>query len=153
MEKLHMEFKWTVSRGRDTYGYNICSLYVNGIKSASCNGGGYDMQGTSFGEFLAKRYQDRLIKLAESNRDKLSLWHETKKETISQPEKRAHELYGMSVYVKGDDNHISRVHLDGACGMSSMERIAKMIGLELESLPSRGRSRGGQYLLMDNEAS
>lgn len=62
MEKT-LEFKWGVSRGRDTYGYTICSLYVDGRKVASCNGGGYDMKGTSFGHYLERAYADRLLKL------------------------------------------------------------------------------------------
>jgi hypothetical protein len=33
-----LEFKWSVSKGRDTYGYDICSLYVDGKKVSSCYG-------------------------------------------------------------------------------------------------------------------
>jgi hypothetical protein len=58
-----LEFRWTVSRGRDTYGYNICSLYVNGDRASRCNGGGYDMKGTALGDYIAKAYADRLMKL------------------------------------------------------------------------------------------
>ena len=35
-----LTFKWTVSKGRETYGHNICTLFVDGKKIASCNGGG-----------------------------------------------------------------------------------------------------------------
>ena len=56
-------FKWGVSRGRATYGYSICSLYVNGKKVAMCNGGGYDMQGTVFGNWIASKFKDELLKL------------------------------------------------------------------------------------------
>ena len=38
-----LKFKYTTSRGRDSYGYNICSLWVDGEKKASTCGGGYDM--------------------------------------------------------------------------------------------------------------
>ena len=44
-----LTFKWTVSRGRDSYGYNIVTLRVDGDKVSSCNGGGYDMKGTCLG--------------------------------------------------------------------------------------------------------
>lgn len=47
-----LEYVWTVSKGRDTYGYNICSLYANGVKVGSCNGGGYDMQGVALANYL-----------------------------------------------------------------------------------------------------
>lgn len=54
--------RWTVSRGRDTYGYNICTLMIDGIKVASCDGGGYDMEGTVLGEWLEEAYADRLLR-------------------------------------------------------------------------------------------
>jgi len=31
-----IEIKWSVSKGRDTYGYNICSLWSWGKKLTSC---------------------------------------------------------------------------------------------------------------------
>lgn len=58
-----IEFRWTMSRGRDTYGYNICSLWVDGRRVSACNGGGYDMKGTALGNFIASRYADRLCAL------------------------------------------------------------------------------------------
>ena len=45
--------KWGISRGMDTYGYNICT--VRDAKSGAkgrCNGGGYDMAGSSLAECL-----------------------------------------------------------------------------------------------------
>ena len=56
-------FKWTVSRGRYTYGYNICTMYLhrrNGdkVKVSSCNGGGYDMfYGLNFYDPKRKQYR------------------------------------------------------------------------------------------------
>ncbi len=66
MKTKHLEIRWSVSRGRDTYGYNICSLWVDGVKVASCNGGGYDMVGTVLGSYIAKNYADRLKSLKAS---------------------------------------------------------------------------------------
>jgi hypothetical protein len=62
VDKQHfaLRFKWTVSRARETYGYNVCTLYVDGHKVARCNGGGYDMEGTVLGLWLAKRFADQL---------------------------------------------------------------------------------------------
>jgi len=65
MEREILKFKWTVSRARDTYGYNICSLYVNGKKVSGCNGGGYDMKGTALGAWVEMRFKDELLKLKE----------------------------------------------------------------------------------------
>lgn len=69
-----LEFKWTVSRGRETYGYNICSLYVDGCKVASCNGGGYDMRGTALGRYIARAYADRLNALTPDQMPAQSHW-------------------------------------------------------------------------------
>lgn len=69
-----LQFKWTVSRGRDTDGYNICSLYVEGKKVASCNGGGYDMEGTCLGSWVARRFAERLCKLKEKDMPAQSHW-------------------------------------------------------------------------------
>lgn len=69
-----LEFRWTVSRARDTYGYNICALWVDGRKAAACNGGGYDMKGTSLGMWIARAYADRLRALKPEQMDEQSHW-------------------------------------------------------------------------------
>lgn len=63
MKVYTLEFKWSVSRGQHTYGHNICSLYVNGKKVSACTGGGYDMQGTVFGDWIEKEFQNEIKKL------------------------------------------------------------------------------------------
>ena len=63
MKQAGLEFRWSISRGRDTYGYNICSLWVDGYKVAACNGGGYDMEGTVFAIWIESNFQKRLNKL------------------------------------------------------------------------------------------
>lgn len=47
-----IEFRWSISRGRDTDGYNICTCFVDGVKVGRCMGGGYDMQGTAMESWL-----------------------------------------------------------------------------------------------------
>lgn len=106
-DNYYLEFKWTVSRGRDTYGYNICSLYVDGKKVTSCNGGGYDMQGTCFGDWIENTYQEQLKTLDPK------------------------EYYGMRVY---DDSE--KIYCDGACGFSSMERILVGLGWDIKRIPT-----------------
>ena len=71
---ISLEFRWTVSRGRDTYGYNICTLYADGVKVARCNGGGYDMKGTCYGDFIAKYYPERLRELTPADMPENSHW-------------------------------------------------------------------------------
>lgn len=69
-----LEFRWTTSRARDTYGYNVCSLFVNGDRVSRCNGGGYDMKGTALGDFIAKYFADRLCELKPEDMPEHSHW-------------------------------------------------------------------------------
>lgn len=69
-----LAFKWGVSKARDTAGYNICSLWVNGKKEVSTCGGGYDMKGTVLGRWIARRFADRLLKLKEADMPEHSHW-------------------------------------------------------------------------------
>ena len=113
MNKETLQFKWTTSRGKDSYGYNICSLWIGRHKVASCNGGGYDMQGTAFGEWIQDNFQDRLKKID------------------------AEKYYGLKFYSKDYKSHQTyqtddKISLDGACGFSSMEKIAKAIGIKID---------------------
>lgn len=74
-----LEFRWTTSRGRDTYGYNVCTLYADGRKVARCNGGGYDMEGTCLGTFLETFYADRLNALTPDQMPAQSHWERAAK--------------------------------------------------------------------------
>ncbi len=181
-----LEFKWTVSRGRDTYGYNICTLYADGRKVSQCNGGGYDMEGTCLGNFIASHYADRLLKLTESQFPERTEWQGTFKDGKRVSLGRG--FYGLSFHnpnydpgkavlkrapVFGEDKDagktveqceaegtslgleryqafhsasspmptaLHRVPLiDGACGRSSVESIAKAIGLTFEWCKTRSK--------------
>jgi hypothetical protein len=65
--KVHtLNIKWGTSRGASTYGYTTCSLRdQRGNRRAYCNGGGYDMRGTVFGDWLAEEYQQKLSALPD----------------------------------------------------------------------------------------
>jgi hypothetical protein len=58
--EIMLEFKWSVSRAQDSYGYNVCTLRADGVKVSGCNGGGYDMLGTCLGHFVAGAFESRL---------------------------------------------------------------------------------------------
>ena len=64
---ITLEEKWSVSKGYNTYGYNICSLWYGNVKVATCNGGGYDMQSTSVSNFINLYFQDRLNSITSEN--------------------------------------------------------------------------------------
>lgn len=111
----NLSLKWTVSRGRDTYGYNIVTLtdQVAGKKYRTM-GGNYDMQGTVFSNWMDDNYRERYKTLA----DKVSSLGVS-------------SFYGLYV---GSDGHM---YTDGACGLNCMLRIAKAIGLDCQEVYSR----------------
>jgi hypothetical protein len=121
----HLSVTWSVSRGRYTYGYNICRLDSRQSgKRYRCSGGGYDMIGTVFGDWLESEYQAELVELVsrlplESCGYSDSGYRRVKEDINPR-------FYGLTVKPDGS------VSLDGACGQSSMIRIAESLGLEIQ---------------------
>jgi hypothetical protein len=72
-----IEITWGTSRGRDTYGYTVCSLRYNGRLISRCNGGGYDMRGTVVGNFVTWAFAPELRLLKPSDMPQQSHWQET----------------------------------------------------------------------------
>ena len=125
VSETYLAVRWSTSRGRDTYGYNICSVTDQVTrKRYSCNGGGYDMLGTSIGDWLQETYQAELVAIKDQA-------HAIYTETTEGPwDRQVNEkgLYGMTYNATRD-----HVTLDGACGLSSIEAIAKAIGVKLSA--------------------
>ena len=104
----NLSLKWSVSRGRYTYGYNIVTLTDNSTgKKYRTNGGGYDMEGVVFSGWMDDNYRERYQGLDPNS------------------------YYGL---YEGDDGYR---YTDGACGLSRMERIAEAIGLKYQAVYSR----------------
>ena len=169
-----LEFKWTVSRGRDTYGYNICSLRVNDQKASSCNGGGYDMEGTALGDWVAQNFKSELLKLEipfnMRNGEKIQeyyglTFHDPNYdpgkavidgETVSKREEKGKSIgleryqsfYSASSRVPTKKHTIPLI--DGACGFSSVEKILNAIGYELQYID--GRKNHNIYSLTEKSA-
>ena len=120
LKLTRLDISWSISRGRDTYGYNICRLddAVTG-KRYKCLGGGYDMIGTVFGEFLNDVYQERLVKLFSERVTGDYGNTDAGRKCIP-------ELYGITLNPQG------KAHCDGGCGINSMQRIAEAIGLNVQ---------------------
>lgn len=128
-----LTISWAVSKGVNTFGYNICRLddRNNGHRFRTI-GGGYDMIGTVFGQWLETYYQNELLEIqcnAYMIRSAKFGLIENKGDT---------RFYGMT-----HDQIQNRIYLDGACGIESMIRIAEAIGLEVErDYIAKGRRRG-----------
>lgn len=138
----HLVLSWATSKGRDTYGYNICRLDDrNNGKRYRTVGGGYDMMGSVFGQWLQETYQKELQAIKAR-----SHYITDENGTTSNP--RSDSLYGMRWK---SDNTVS---LDGACGVESMIKIAEAVGLEVErDYIVKGKRRGetiGWYVQMKN---
>lgn len=135
-----IEFKWTTSRGIETYGYNICTLRDRfGERLGKCSGGGYDMKGTSFGNWIERDFQAELLALVHSvPRENIS-WCIYQKQDGPKWERpaetrtgREERFYGLTVIV--DEKGKEKVNLDGACGFESMRRVLQAIGLDIRWL-------------------
>ncbi len=100
-----LRIKRSTSRGRDTYGWNICTLTDETTgKRFRTTGGGYDMAGTVFGDWLEATFREELARWAAST-DNLN--------------------YGATVRADGS------VRLDGGCGLEQMRQVADALGLEV----------------------
>jgi hypothetical protein len=143
-----LHIKWTVSRARDSYGYNVCTLYVDGDKAARCNGGGYDMRGTVVGDWIARTFPDKLRQLTKEfyglsfhdpNFDPgKAIPDPNDGRTVEQREKdgvtvgleRYQSFYRASSKLPTERHTVPL--LDGAYGLESMLEIAQAIGLQFE---------------------
>lgn len=115
---ISAQFKYTVSRGAETYGYNICTLYINGEKVSSCNGGGYDMRGTALGDWIEVQWPDEIKALPASFRDKKGFQK---------------GFYGLT-------HRDGKSFLDGACGISCMQDVLTAIGYGMRWIPTRKKN-------------
>jgi len=51
---FNLSERWTISRGRDTCGYNVCTITYGRSLKTRAHGGGYDMAGTALAEMLCE---------------------------------------------------------------------------------------------------
>ncbi len=158
-----LTFKWTVSRGRDTYGYNICSLWVDGNKVSSCNGGGYDMKGTAFGNWVEEAWQDELRVKIGPYADSF-VEADIKGKYIGRFDDPGHgprgwieapsseRFYGATSYCayNGTAWNVVKVHLDGACGFESILSIVEALGYGLQYV---AEAKGHTSYIMASKAA
>lgn len=146
MKTYSLHFRWSISRGYNTYGYNICTLLVDGDKVASCDGGGYDMQGTVLAGWIQEAFQDRLQELFKEDIDsitdemlELSNKSNKRKTVYYFYQYNTKKYYGVSINkLKTVINKTGeiivniKVNLDGACGFNSIKKIANSINIHLK---------------------
>lgn len=137
MTTTHLSLSWGTSRGRETYGYTICRLTDDSTgKVYRCMGGGYDMAGTVFAAWLQDVHQDALVSIADR------AYYRAGTEWTT-PDADRGDLYGMRASLKPENLRPLHVYLDGGCGLDSIMRIAKAIGLEVtREFRHSGRNRG-----------
>lgn len=132
MNTIHrLDITWSISRGRDTYGYNICRLDDNITRRRfRCSGGGYDMIGTVVADWFVATYPDK-IKALRDGREWVDCGY-TVPGYMKNP-----ELYGLTFNPKGEPR------IDGACGIESVRRIIEACGFDVEwSGDKKGRTKG-----------
>lgn len=166
MENLtvkNLHFKWTISKGQNTYGYNICTLYVDGVKVSKCIGGGYDMQGTCLANWLAKSYENSLIELSLKSILNAGIKHASElpsqyckgseliKYTNDLKDGNNRSLYGFTYYFNLTTNKCF-IGLDGACGFSSIQYIGEAIGIKLQWNKASDRYKNSTFYtaMIDN---
>lgn len=129
---VYLHESWSVSKGRETYGYNICTIQATNFLfsdyrpcKATCKGGGYDMAGTSLAECLCQipEIQDRLKAL------------------------NPNDFYGLFKTSKG------LMDIDGATGQGNVQKIMGSINVSVRPnyrLNKSGRNeRIGWFVSID----
>jgi hypothetical protein len=130
----HLKISWSTSKGRETYGYNICRLddFLTGKRYKTC-GGGYDMTGTVFADWLQDNFQAELIALKDR------AYYVYDRHSLNTPA-RPDSFYGMYDDTQSKKGNIT---LDGGCGLESIIEIAKAIGLQVQrEYIKTGKRRG-----------
>lgn len=123
MAKLQINsvsISWGISRGRDTYGYNICrAVSRQSGKTYRTIGGGYDMVGTVISDWFAAEHQKELQALYVREYMKFKAY--------SQTGHHCHcELYGLFARLDGS------LYMDGGTGIDCMLRIIEACGYEVQ---------------------
>ena len=139
----YLALSWSISRSRDTYGYNICRLDDTTTgKRYRCSGGGYDMTGTVLADWLTDVCQSELQALAP----RAGAWYSKANGYRTNPD-RLNGLYGLSI-----NEDTGTASINGACGVRSVEMIAAAIGIGFRATVNR-RGHATGYTVTQREES
>jgi hypothetical protein len=159
LAKVRVSFKWSHSRAAMTYGYLVCRCYADGVRMAGCNGGGYDLRGTAFGDYVARAFANELRTRIKTPMAGLT-FHNPKHDpgatklpggkTVAEAE-AAGESLGLDRYqaIHSASSPLpTALHtvpmIDGACGFDSVCRIVRAIGCAIDPDLTEKRGRGGE---------
>lgn len=136
VQQTYLDVTWSISKARDTYGYNRVTVrdIETGKRFVEC-GGGFDMLGSALGQWLQQTCQELMLCHVD-----LACYVRQDRKLIG--EDRIKGLYGMTLYI---DNGVPSITLDGGCGLESMLRIADAIGVKLQRVNTynkRGQNTG-----------
>ena len=132
-------FKWTTSRAADSYGYNICTLLIDGKKAASTCGGGYDMEGTALGRWITKTFPVQLRALAAervaaAEAAGAARYYDGGQQARKEAGGQDVYLYGLTVFKAEGEAQPVQVTCDGGTGRNQMQQILKVLGLKWHSI-------------------
>lgn len=122
----HLSISWSTSKGRDSYGYNICRLdSANTGKRYKTCGGGYDMLGTVFGQWLMSEHMAELKTLVSG------FELEDCDYVVKGFKRPKNGFYGLTIRPDGS------ISLDGGCGLSCVQTIGDALGFSFKWLGNR----------------
>ena len=125
-ETQTLTLHWSISKARDTEGYNVLTFRdARGAKIARANGGGYDLTGTCLADALETLFPVRMLQVATARAART--YHPIGGNCpfpVSDP------LYGLTLYLDKDSAPV-KASMDGACGVNSVENVATAMGLKL----------------------
>lgn len=110
MRNLSLIANWSISRARDTEGYNVITVrnLDTNKKMSGCNGGGYDMENTALCEAICKEYQDEL------------------RETLKFIAPFDKDIF-MGIY----RNKLDEIYSDGGCGDGVTRKLCEILGVSM----------------------
>lgn len=144
-------FKFSTSKGRDTYGYRICTISDEHGKGRAC-GGGYDLFGTALGEWMENAFTAELLELAKHSAG--GTWDSAtnKRESFcdrwdpnnNKPDTNYKEnaLPGLTLYTR--NGKPEAFSLDGGVGRRAMEEILQRFGFVMREPEANFNKRGGR---------
>lgn len=165
-----LQFKHSISRGQETYGYAISRLIDTNYlgKAYKAMGGGYDMHGTNLGnwlqniiqsnELLLEAFTTDLVAYVKQNGDiPYGLYFDLEIKNSGEL-KGADNLWNLRKLKKAIKD--KKWSLNGACGDSCMRNIAKIVGITVkDQYDMSNRRRGGRetflgcQVTLDNHSS